>query len=283
MITLEQVIDNTRDMPPLPPTALRLARALASKDYNIDECADIIRYDEALTLDVLKYANSAFSGPARAITGIKDAVIRLGGGRILTQLLARHLQPSLATALDAYGYGEQDLWRHSVAAASAAEVLAGLAPAPLSGLVFTTALLHDIGKLLLARTVPREVMGKVWDQVARGGWSCEQAESLVLGFTHAQAGAALVTAWEMPESIARGVQNHHGAAGFDFDPLTDCVMAANVAARSIGEGIGHEGMSIGLDERVAKRMGLTKDIFERVCAQTACRLQEIIAFFGAPA
>jgi putative nucleotidyltransferase with HDIG domain len=268
-------------LPPLPPTALRLSRALASKNYNVDECADIIKYDEALTLDVLRYANSAFSGPTRPITVIKDAVIRLGGGRILSELLAKHLQKSLSGSLEAYGYGERDLWRHSVAAASAAEVLAGLAPEPLSGLVFTAALLHDIGKLILARSVPREIMASVWEKVTREHVSCEQAEGAVLGFSHAQAGAALVTAWEMPESIVRGVRCHHGTEGLDFDPLTDCVMAANIVARSIGEGIGHEGMSTGLDERVAKRMGLTKDIFERVCAQTACRLQDVIAFFGA--
>jgi putative nucleotidyltransferase with HDIG domain len=280
MITLDQVIRDTRDLPPLPPTALRLARALASKSYSVDECAEIIRYDEALTLEVLRYANSAFSGPARPIAEIREAVIRLGGGRILSELLARHLQPTMSAALEAYGYAEKDLWRHSVASASAAEVLSGLAPAPLSGLVFTAALLHDIGKLLLARAAPKALMVNVWVQVAREGLSCERAERLVLGFSHAEAGAALAAAWEMPECIVHGIRFHHGGEEADFDPLTDCVMAANITARSIGEGVGHEGMSTGLDERVAKRMGLTRDMFERVCAQTAVRVREVIAFFG---
>jgi hypothetical protein len=61
--------------------------------------------------------------------------------------------------------------------------------------------------------------------------------------------------------------------------MTDVVMVANLVARSIGEGVGYEGLSVGIDAAVGRRMGLTKEIFEGVCASTACRMREISTQF----
>jgi putative nucleotidyltransferase with HDIG domain len=278
MITLELITGLVRELSPLPQTAAHLAALLANKNWTVDACVDIIRYDQALTADVLKYANSAFAAANRKISDIRDAVIRLGGGRILEDLLARHLHRDFTVALPAYGYDERDLWRHSVAAAIAAESLSAYAGVPVDGLAFTAALLHDIGKLMLARVAPRDDMEAVWKRVTGTRCSCEQAEKEVLGVTHAECGAAVIAAWGLPGGIVVGVKNHH-ASNDPADPMTDCVMVANVVARSIGEGIGHEGMNIGGDALVGKRLGLTKEKFEQLCARTRFRFQEVVGAF----
>jgi putative nucleotidyltransferase with HDIG domain len=278
MIALDRISGTIGELSPLPQTATRLAALISKGNWTVDSCVEIIRYDQALTADVLKYANSAFSGAKRQISDVRDAVIRLGGGRILEDLLARHLRRDFAMALPAYGYDERDLWRHSVAAAVAAESLGAYAGVPVDGLAFTAALLHDIGKLVLARTAPREDMEAVWKMVTGTHCSCEQAEKEVLGVTHAETGAAIIAAWGLPEGIVRGVKNHH-AQNDPADSMTDCVMVANVVARSIGEGIGHEGMNIGGDALVGRRLGLTKEKIEQVCMQTRYRFQEVVGTF----
>jgi putative nucleotidyltransferase with HDIG domain len=280
MITLEQITGRIKELAPLPPTATRLAAVLASPSYTIDECAKIVRYDQALTLAIIKYANSAFAAAACPVADVKEAVIRLGGGRILRDLLAAHLRQSLAPALPAYGYSESDLWRHSVAAAVAVEMLGRHVTLPPAGLSFTAALLHDIGKLILARAAPRSDMEAIWKKVSGEQCACETAEKAVLGFSHAEVGAAVLSAWALPAGMAASVGNHH-APEDTGDPMTDCVMAANLVARSIGEGVGHEGMSIGADAGVAKRLGLSRDKFELVCMQSRCRMQEVATIFGA--
>jgi putative nucleotidyltransferase with HDIG domain len=280
MITLEQITGRVKDIAPLPPTATRLAAVLSSPSYGIDECAEVVRYDQALTLSIIKYVNSAFSATSRPIADIREAVVRLGGGRILRDLLAGHLRQNLAAELPAYGYSESDLWRHSVASGVAVEMLGRHVALPPAGLSFTAALLHDIGKLILARAAPRGDMEEIWKKVSAEKCACETAEKAVLGLSHAEVGAALLRSWGLPESMAASVGNHHARANTS-DSMTDCVMAANLVARSIGEGIGHEGMSVGADAGVAKRLGLSRDKFELVCMESRCRMQEVAAGFGA--
>ena len=278
MITLEQITGRIKELAPLPPTATRLAAVLATPTYNIDECVEVVRYDQALTLAIIKYVNSAFAAAARPIADIKEAVIRLGGGRILRDLLASHLRGNLTVELPAYGYKESDLWRHSVAAAVAVEILGRHAALPPAGLSFTAALLHDIGKLVLARAAPRNDMEAIWKKVSVEKYTCEAAEKTVLGFSHAEVGGAVLTAWALPAGMATSVANHH-APSDTGDPMTDCVMAANLVARSIGEGIGHEGMSVGADAGVGRRLGLSRDKFELVCAESRCRMLDVTSVF----
>jgi putative nucleotidyltransferase with HDIG domain len=278
MIAIDTIAGAIKELSPLPQTATRLAALLSTGNWTVDACVDTIRYDQALTAAVFKYANSAFSGATREITDIRDAVIRLGGGRILEDLLARHLQRDLTQALPAYGYNERDLWRHSVAAAIAAETLCAKLSLPIGGLAFSAALLHDIGKLILARTVARHNMEEVWKTVSHQNCSCEEAERKILGITHAETGAAVIELWGLPADIITGVKNHHASTDTGHT-MTDCVMVANLVARSIGEGIGHEGMSVGCDALVGKRTGLTRETFEQVCARTRSRFKEVVEEF----
>jgi putative nucleotidyltransferase with HDIG domain len=273
------LLGHIRKLRPLPPTALRLAGLLDSPLYSIDECVNVIRYDEALALEVMIYANSAYSGASRPISDIRGAVIRLGGGRILKEILAKHLKSIMSGNLSAYGYAEVDLWRHSVAAATAVESLGPYLVSPIGGLAFAAALMHDIGKLILARAAPKARMDELWKKVSVEACTCEQAEKAVFGFSHADVGAEMMVEWKMPEAIERSVRNHHAVCA-EADPMTDCVSVANIVARSVGEGIGFEGMSFGHDSRAAGRLGLTRDIVEKVCAQTTCRMKDVLAFFG---
>jgi putative nucleotidyltransferase with HDIG domain len=278
MMSLPDIIAHTRALGPLPPTAVRLAGVVSRPDHTIEEVVEVIRYDQALTVEVLRAANSALSASTRKIATLREAVMRLGGARILEQLLARHLTKTIAAPLAGYGYAESELWRHSIAAAAAAEALSVLAKTPVTGLAFTAALLHDVGKLLLERSAPAEAMDRLWRIVGQQQLSCSQAEAEVFGYTHAEVGGALVAAWGLPQALVDAIGNHHAVKGCD-DPLTNSVIVANLVARAIGAGIGHEGMSVRVDDRLGERMGLTRELFEKICATTALKVKEIQALY----
>jgi HD-like signal output (HDOD) protein len=123
MITIEQILKQVGEFGFLSPCAGKIAALIGNENSTVDDIVNVIKYDQAITVDVLKYANSSMSAPQRTITTVKDAVIRLGGARILMQILGKHVKNSMNVALPAYGYDENELWRHSVAAAVAAENL----------------------------------------------------------------------------------------------------------------------------------------------------------------
>lgn len=278
MITIEHILKRIKELAPLNPSASRIAGLVASRESSIDDLVKVIKYDQALTIDVLRYANSALSASVRRIATIKDAVIRIGGARILMQLLAKHVKNSMSTALPAYGYSENELWRHSIAAAVAAENLNSFAKVKIDGLSFTSALLHDVGKLILARIAPREDMERIWQKVVEQQCPCAAAEREILGFSHAEIGAEVITAWKLPDSIVVAVRDHH-AVRCTGDILTEATIFANTVARSIGEGIGFEGMGFAVDGLIGVHLGLTKENFERICAETAFRAREIMNMY----
>ncbi len=262
------MVEHSGDLAALPASVTRLAAVIADPHSVIGDVVEAIRFDQALTAAVLREANSAASASRRVISSVKDAAVRIGGARILSHCIAGALRTKLGEALTSYGYGEMELWRHSVAAAVAAEELGLIVKTSGRGLEFTAALLHDIGKLVMGRKAPADAMLAVWEAVKKNNVTCERAETAVIGFSHAVLGAEIVKTWGLPEDIERAVRNHH-ASDAGPDACTDMVIVSNLAAHAMGEGLGHEGMSLSIDGAVSQRMGIRREDFERICARAA--------------
>lgn len=280
MIDMSLISGAIGALAPLPPTASRLAGVVADPKSAIDDVVEVLRFDQAITLDILRYANSAMSGSSRSITTLRDAVIRLGGARILEQIVGRHIKGAMNNALPGYGYDENDLWRHSVAAAVAAEVICAQSNKRGAGASFTAALLHDIGKLILGRLAPPDDMANVWKLLLTPELcqSCEQAERQVLGYSHAQIGAHVAELWQLPEPIVNAIRDHHGVFTHE-DQITDTVKIANITARTIGQGIGNEGMQLAVDSLLAERNNISREMFEKICVESATRLGSVLKMF----
>lgn len=275
---LHELTQKARDLAPLQPTTVRLAAVLSDPESAIDDIVEVIQYDQAVTAEVLRSANAAHSAANREICDIRDAVIRMGGARILARLVGGHIRKTCQVALPAFGYSENELWRHSVASAAASEIIGGLLPRQVPPGVFTAALLHDIGKLLMARFAPESECGKIWETVRERECSCEQAERIVFGFSHADIGAEIISEWRLPLEVSEAIRYHHRPTMTD-SIMMDCVVLSNTVARCIGVGLGFEGMGFVVDENLAGRLELTRERFERICAHTVERYANILMQF----
>ncbi len=278
MKILNEIVSQAEKLEPLPPTATRLAQVIADEKSTISDASEIIKYDQALAADVLRIANSSFSASRRSIGNVRDAVIRLGSGRILEMLVSKRVKGVMKQPLAQYGYSEDDLWRHSVASAIAAENLNRYAQVSISGISFTAALLHDIGKLIMVRVFPEGEMKKTWRIMEEKQVHWAVAEKEVFGFTHADVGAHIVQLWKLPDAIENAIRHHH-AVETDFDPVIDSVRIANIVARVIGQGIGYEGMSVAMDSDITDRLKLSREDFETLCADTAQKLEDVLTMY----
>ncbi|MBD3344729.1 MAG: HDOD domain-containing protein [Chitinivibrionales bacterium] len=279
MIGIQEIIKKSEELHPLPRSACKLAEVVASAKSSVDDIVTVIEYDQALTIDVLKFANSVFSSSNTPVSSIKNAVIRLGGARILEQIVARNVKNSISKPVPSYGYSEDELWRHSVASATAAEIMNSFVEISIEGVAFTAALLHDIGKLVLGRNAGQAMMDRVWQRVVNESCTCAEAEYFVFGFTHADIGAEIMAQWKLPEIIITAVKYHH-SLDENVALETDCVRIANMVARSIGEGIGYEGMQLAVDSSIQERLGLSRENFEKLCASTKEKLDNIMEMYG---
>jgi len=280
MITLTQIMEYATKLPPLPQTACRLAALVADENCTIDQITEVIEFDQVLTAQVLRYANSVESASQRRIETVRNAVIRMGAARILDRVIAGHVAAPMQEPIEGYGFTGDELWRHSVAAAVVAESLGSFTGAQVAGIAFTAALLHDLGKLLIGEVLGKPELKEILATLEKEeGESFEAAERNKLGYSHAQIGAQICSSWNLPQRIVIAIRDHHRLTEHE-DPVTDCVRLSNLTAKIIGEGIGYEGMAFVVDTACARRFGFCKESFEAFCATAACRFNEIIETFS---
>ncbi len=279
MISLETLTKEVQELAPLPAAAAKLAKLAADWEADINEVVNLIKYDEALTAAVLRYANSPMGQTRYRITSIRDAVVRLGTGRVLEIAVKAHVRGQMKRALPEYGFAEHDLWRHSVAAAIAADLLVQRSMNKIPQLAFTAALLHDIGKLILARYMKPAVLRTIAALTHDYGMTYYQAETQVLKFSHAAVGAKIVREWGLGEEIANAIENHHEITA-SGDSITDVVRVCNIAAKTVGCGLGNEGMNLAADAGACERLGIGRHDFEALTAEVASVLPEVESLFS---
>jgi putative nucleotidyltransferase with HDIG domain len=208
------------------------------------------------------------------VDDVRDAVVRLGAATLLELVLGDYMR-SLRTQAPLYHMAEDELWAHGAAAGLAVRALQLECPrAGIPQLARTAALVHDIGKLLMVRAVkadPAAVLAMCRDQ----GITWVEAERRLFGFDHAVAGAVLARAWSFPKPMVEAIEHHHDSPIVEASVFTDAVVVANLVAKSIGVGLGAEGMNFNVDPGLSQRLGLSFPGFSRVCIQTAAWLKEI--------
>lgn len=267
------ILDGVSRLDPLPMTARRIAATIGKEDSNVREIADIVQYDAAITANVLRVANSAAFGGRYPIENVRDAVVRLGTANLLTVVLGEYLKV-LKAAAPLYDLTEDDFYFHSVAASLMIKAMAAETRRVFPQSASIAALLHDIGKLIMVRYMKADLATLV-SLCNERNITFVQAERDLFGCDHAEIGAAMARKWDFPQDITSAIENHHQVVQGGDGPLLDAVMLANLAAKSIGVGLGAEGLNMGMDYAGScERLGLSMEGFERACAQTAVWLAE---------
>ena len=229
MISLDELIHRAQEMKPLPASAIRLAALVSSEETDLEDICEIIAYDQALTLGLLRAANSAASAGVLPVTQVHEAVFRLGAPRILSLALGANAKGLLKQDATAYGLSEGALWRHSVAAAAAAETLSEIVTEALPPETFTAALLHDVGKLVMSRFLSARDIELIHRAQTEGGLDPLAAEIEILTVHHGELGGIIAQHWKLPERIVKGIIYHHTPADGN-DLICDAVYVANIVA-----------------------------------------------------
>jgi putative nucleotidyltransferase with HDIG domain len=274
MINLANLIEQANELAPLPASTVRLAGLVSNPSCDLDDVAELIVFDQALTLRLLRVANSAASSPEMPVGDVKNAVIRMGMAQVLALAVAAGAKPVLQARVSAYSLDEGALWRHSVAAATAAETMQAfisVAPPPET---FTAALLHDVGKLVMGRFLSDEILGFIRRAQEVDHMDRLDAESLLLDVNHAELGGLIAQHWKLPQRVVQGITyHHHPERGQDV--ICDCVHLANQVAKRIEAGLDGREYELSILPEVAERLGLTKKVLDDLCPIAALRYTQV--------
>lgn len=267
MTSAEAILKQVQSLSPLPGTLTRLITVLDNPTSSVDDIVDVIRYDEAITTQILKLCNSAYFGLSRQVGSLKDAVRFLGTTKVLQILMAVHGKSLLSNGQRGYGLDPGVLWRHSVAVSLASATIARMAGLENVNLASTAGLLHDVGKSVLNEYVGRE-FAAIGDVLASQKFTFCEAEKLVLGYSHDEIGALVAEKWLLPESIVRCIRYHHNPEDLlPPDPIVDVVYVANCLCLSLGIGLGADELNYRSDPAVQQRLALSRTTLEAAGAQ----------------
>jgi putative nucleotidyltransferase with HDIG domain len=212
--------------------ATRLRAAAASGTYNIEELERSIATDQALTVEVLRMANSAFYGGLVEISTVRAALVRLGMDQVV-RLSVLAAERSKYTARDRQLAGlMRELWQHASACALASEWIARkLRYTALMEQVFIGGLLHDIGKAFVVRVLD-ELMA---DQASGTKVSIELVRE-VMRTAHTSQGHRLLCSWNLPQVYQTIVRDHHVEPLDETNIPLSIVRLANCACNKMGIG-----------------------------------------------
>lgn len=275
----DRLLNDVYELEPLPQSVTALATQISREDFDIEEVVSTISFDPALTIRLLRAANSAASATREPIGTARAAVVRLGPGAVLSLAMASAVRSEMVRPIEAYRYTEGQLWRHSVACAVVAETASRFCEVSLPPETFTAALLHDIGKLVMSRSLDEETVRFMKRAREEGGLTPLEAEIETFGVHHGEVGSVLTEYWELPASIGAAIHHHHDPNALR-SIVCDAVHMADAVASRVGEDLVDDEGPVDLDPQVAGRLGLTDETFEKFVACVAESLDEVMARYG---
>jgi putative nucleotidyltransferase with HDIG domain len=268
MTDLSRIIADIDTLKPVSHVTARLMHLVSDPDTGSGDLAAVIQYDQSMTANVLRMCNSVAMGGVRKVTDVKQAVSLLGMEKLIALVMLADSAPNFRSDHPGYDLGYGELWRYSVSAAIIARGLAEEKDAGDVSLVFTSALIKDLGKVIL-HTYISKAFDKIKDRVYGAGKSFLEAEKEVLGIDHAELGALAAEKWGFDPRMVDIIRHHHNPMESEYQGLAlPVVYMADCICMMIGQGVGADGLAYRYYKEAVDRLNMT-----------ALDLQQIIVRF----
>jgi len=264
-------------IPSPPAIAVRIIEAVKKDEASFNELGKIISSDPALSVKILKLANSAFYGGYQKIESISQALTRLGLRSVQNIALSFVITREMRGASDV-GFDFDFFWKRSLTAAVSAHELSSFFGLKNEDL-FVTALLQDIGVLIMQFCRKDDYL-KVIDEKRTSLSEIDSVERKIFGFDHPELGAEILKKWGIPNSIYNPIRYHHQHS----DIPQDHKMAANLLSLSDKiSSVYHGSRSI---EKMQEIKSILHDVrhvsekdFESIIDSVATKSVELLSFF----
>jgi HD-like signal output (HDOD) protein len=243
----------------LPSVTLKIMRLADDPHATGDALDKLLASDPALGARVLRVVNSAFYGLPGTVSTTGAAIVRLGFAAIRSIAIAASLTRMFRGGRVGDTFDARELWRHSVAVAEAARLLAIRTRRGSPDEALLAGLLHDIG-IVVAMQASRPAFENALRAIeGPAPLTFALAEREHLGTSHELLGAALSVSWGFPSSLALVTGHHH--APMSLPPadraLPAIVHVADHLAAECKLGYARTVYASGIEEGVLEWLGLS--------------------------
>jgi putative nucleotidyltransferase with HDIG domain len=241
-MTSDEILKSVKNIPAFPAVALKVMDLIDDPDFSLMDVADVIKYDQAITANIL---------------------MRLGQQNVVRAVQAAGVSRFYKKA-KGYGLDAGKMWEHSVGVAMMSQILSKRIFHCEDARLYTTSLLHDIGKVIMGEFVDKSFQ-KIYSLVSDKGISFLEAEEQVIGINHADLGGKIASHWNFPADMRDAIMYHHRP-----DLMPDggnhsawLVYLADQACIMMGIGLGSDGLAYkGISEAIVRFQLRQKDFEE---------------------
>lgn len=210
----EILIQQARHLCMLPDVAVKAIAIAEDRDANIKDLISVISQDVMLTTNILSLSNSVLFGAGQPISSIQIAITRLGFRQTKNMILASSYTSMLKNMDWREEHVRERLCKHSFLTALICARLNVLFQMDMQGEEFTAGLIHDVGRTLLAVSIPDQFDELDALDFAEDENTLEK-ERQVIGTTHTEVGAWFLQRNHVPAELISVARHHHDPQNTD--------------------------------------------------------------------
>lgn len=259
----------------LPDSVTRIKRLIDDHATDMDDIAGVINYDPALTIQILKIANSALYKFPNKIDSISKAIQVIGTNSVYDLVVAFGICKTFSK-LDASVIDLERFWENSIFCALLAKYFANKFGMRESEKLFVSGLLHNVGELVMVRFNPA---------IARRCAQFNETDTPLmlqqkhLGATYSDIGSTLITMWGVPASIVSPIRNIHYSLS-SSDELEDKIMQLSYILSLDNCYPEYYGGNANLEPELYERLGLETQDLEQAVNHVGMLSLSVLAMFS---
>ena len=211
---VDLILQQLEELPTLPVVALRVLELTRNDESSAKDLVALLGNDPPLTAQILQLLHRADRGVRPEVHSVERAVVLLGFEAVRSMVLAVSVFKTLDNGRGGRGrFSRDDFWKHCLAVACCAEMLAEALPdrkkepAVEPAEAFVCGLLHDLGKVALDAALPKsfERVMEASDLV-RG--NIADLERSIIGLDHMVVGKRLSERWGLEPTLCECIWLH---------------------------------------------------------------------------
>jgi len=255
----------------MPQILIKLLGHLQADDLGMPELAALIANDAGMTVKLLAVANSSAYHRAGRAVNLEQSLVSLGTDMIKTLVISDSVFQTFHNFPHSGSADLRAFWKNALSTAVIARDLARAMQYAHHEEAYLAGLLHNVGRLALLATAPREY---AFNFNARDDEDLCAVEQRTLEITHTEAGAWLIERWQLDSFLADAVLYHHepSARLASAHPLIRIVRLAHVLSAH-----SHDNEQI---EQAAPLCGLNLDEAHAMLARAARQVEKAALHLG---
>lgn len=282
MEEVEKRLNSVLDLQVLPFIAAEIVQVTSSAVSDSRQLTEIIERDQALTVQVLKLANSAFYSVHGRSLNLSQAVTNIGFRAIRQLVLAMSLVKERRDQARGKGLPQVEFWRHSVACGVLSRELARASGCDPDGVedAFLAGLLHDIGQTIFNDHFS-EVYSGILEAAVKRNVSILQVEQEGLGMDHTQVSGRILRKWKLSEKLLDPIERHHApweellGAAAPSGRLVLIVRLAEILTRLMLIGTDSDDTYEEIPDAVFPALGIESEAVREILRKTEDQVEEL--------